>query len=165
MDQALYFEKNVMELQTILFYEASEEVLFQRMQARAASSGRPDDNPEAFRKRIEEFNAKTRPVVDFYQRFGKLRFVDATGEVPVVYAATKQALLPQVTCLFGASGSGKTTLAAHLASRANLKVINFTQLVWQNYRDRRGDDEYITQQLIDRLRGEIAPRVLLEEFP
>ncbi len=123
-----------MELQTILFYDANEEVLLERMMQRAEHSGRADDNPESFKKRIEEFNLKTRPVVDFYQRFGKIRFINGAAEVNQVYNATKEALLPQVDCLFGASGSGKSTIAEVLAQRANLKVINFTKLVWDNYR-------------------------------
>ena len=89
VDQALYFEKNVMELQTILFYDAPEEVLEARMKKRAEHSNRSDDNPESFKKRIDEFNTRTKPVVDFYNRFGKIRFIDATGEVNQVYNATK----------------------------------------------------------------------------
>lgn len=77
-----------------MFYDAPEEVLEARMKKRAEHSGRDDDNPESFKKRIDEFNTRTRPVVDFYNRFGKIRFIDAKGEVNEIYNATKEALLP-----------------------------------------------------------------------
>ena len=39
IDQAIYFEQNVMECQTVIFYEVSEETLIQRCMGRAKTSG------------------------------------------------------------------------------------------------------------------------------
>ncbi len=41
---------------------------------------RPDDQPEAIRKRIQVYKIETRPVEDYYRRKGALIEVDAVGE-------------------------------------------------------------------------------------
>ena len=40
----------------MVFYNVSEEILMERCMARAATSGRADDNPETLIKRLRAFN-------------------------------------------------------------------------------------------------------------
>ena len=47
---------------------------------------REDDNEETIRNRLEVYREQTQPVVDFYRSGGRLRAVDADGEVDEVYA-------------------------------------------------------------------------------
>ena len=47
---------------------------------------REDDNEETIRNRLEVYREQTQPVVDFYRRRGRLKAVDADGEVDDVYA-------------------------------------------------------------------------------
>jgi adenylate kinase len=47
---------------------------------------RDDDRPEAVRTRLEVYARDTAPLVAYYQREGKLRNVDASGESEKVYA-------------------------------------------------------------------------------
>lgn len=42
---------------------------------------RPDDHPDAIRKRLDEFNEKTRPVLDAYRKKGILIEVDASPSI------------------------------------------------------------------------------------
>ena len=69
--------------------------------------------------------------------------------------------MPQIDCIIGPCGSGKSTIAAELANRTNMKIINFKNFVWKNYKNRKNDDDFLTQKLIDHLRDETTPRVLL----
>ena len=50
----------------LLYFECSQQVMEERMTERSKTSGRADDNPETIKKRIEVFNAQTKPVVDYY---------------------------------------------------------------------------------------------------
>ena len=41
---------------------------------------RSDDNPETIRKRLDEYEAKTRPLVAYYESSGRLRRVNGTRD-------------------------------------------------------------------------------------
>ena len=56
---------------------------------RAESSGRVDDNPDVIKKRVQNYFDQSYPVVEYYTKFGKVRRIDATGDVNDVYAATR----------------------------------------------------------------------------
>jgi adenylate kinase len=53
---------------------------------------RKDDRPEAIAQRLEEYHAKTKPLVDYYRQKGLLREVDGVGELEVVLARISAAL-------------------------------------------------------------------------
>lgn len=46
---------------------------------------RPDDRPEAIRKRLEVYRAETLPVEEIYEKCGKLYRVDGVGTMEEVY--------------------------------------------------------------------------------
>jgi len=64
-----------------IYLEASEAVVAQRLQAQAGKEGRRDDDQSVFHKRMEEFNAKTLPAVDFFRTCGTLSIVN--GDEPI----------------------------------------------------------------------------------
>jgi adenylate kinase len=67
-----------------LFFEIEERELFRRLAGRSAALHRSDDTEQTIRHRLEVFAAKTRPLVDYYERRGALVRVDAVGEVEEV---------------------------------------------------------------------------------
>ena len=94
MDQAVYFEKNVVEASQILFYDVPQEKMIERCMKRAETSGRSDDNAETIKARVQTYFDQALPLVDYYKQFGKLRHIDATGDIASVYAQSKAAVLP-----------------------------------------------------------------------
>ena len=94
LDQAVYFEKNVVEVFQVLYYDVPKDIMTQRCLKRAETSGRSDDNAETIVKRIENYFNQSLPVVDYYKKFGKVRHIDATGSIAEVYAQSKAAVLP-----------------------------------------------------------------------
>jgi UMP-CMP kinase len=80
-DQAIYFEQNVSECQNVIFYDVSAETLMERVQVRALTSGRTDDNAETMIKRFAAYNEQSKPVVELYERFGKVKTIYAHGTV------------------------------------------------------------------------------------
>ena len=104
------------------------------------------------------------PVVEYYQKFGKVHKIDATGDVSTVYAATKKAVIPQVMFIVGPKTSGKTTICDSLAPRTNMLHMNFSDFVASNGLEEE-DDETIVMSLISNLSQCLTQRVVLEGFP
>lgn len=67
VNQALMLEERIGECQLILNFFCSHDILMERLLGRGKTSGRADDNQETILKRIEEFEAKTRPAIDYYR--------------------------------------------------------------------------------------------------
>lgn len=69
----------------------SEEVLLERCLVRASNATvvREDDNEETLKKRLRAFKELSKPVVDLYQKFGKVRTIDAGQSINDVFAQTK----------------------------------------------------------------------------
>jgi len=55
---------------------------------------RPDDKEEVIGKRLEVFEAQTKPLVQYYEQRGMLRIVDADAEVQTVFKSIQGAVAP-----------------------------------------------------------------------
>jgi adenylate kinase len=66
--------------------------LVERMKKRAEDEGRPDDTVEAFKVRLDVYNAQTAPLIPYYQGQGKLVDVDGMGTMDEVAARIAAAL-------------------------------------------------------------------------
>lgn len=164
IDQATYFEKNVIEAHSILYYEVPKETMLARCAKRAETSGRADDNPATMEKRVNNFFEHSQPVVDYYKQFGKVHSINATGSISDVYNQTKKAILPQCLCLMGPKASGKTTISHMMSQRVNIKPIDFNQFV-KNSGLRGKEDDVLVDNFIQFLATEKSTRVMLENFP
>jgi adenylate kinase len=69
-----------------------EDVLLQRISERYAVQGRPDDNPETFKTRVDAYMRQTRPLVPYYEGHGCLTEIDGMAPVEVVAREIDQAL-------------------------------------------------------------------------
>ncbi|XP_035267851.1 UMP-CMP kinase-like isoform X2 [Anguilla anguilla] len=79
----------------VLFFDCSDQVCIDRCLERGKSSGRTDDNRESLEKRIQTYLQSTRPIIELYQRQGKVRTVDASRGVDEVFADVKALLTKQ----------------------------------------------------------------------
>lgn len=134
------------------------------VRAAGAEVKREDDNEETLKKRLRAFNDLSKPVVDLYQKFGKVRRIYAGASIDKVYDETRKAMLPQIFYFIGPKCSGKTALGTALAERSNMTLLNFTQFV-KDHNLKGLDCETKTQTLIKYLVNETSPRILLEDFP
>jgi len=73
----------------VLFMDCSEEVMLQRLMKRSETSGRIDDNIESIRKRFVTFEKESMPVVDLYDKEGRVFKMDASKTPEEVFAEIK----------------------------------------------------------------------------
>ncbi len=138
--------------------------MLERCLKRAETSGRADDNPDTIKKRVQNYFDQSYPVIEYYNKFGKVRKIDARGDISQVYAQTKAAVLPQTMFIVGPKAAGKTCIAENLAARTNMKHININQFVEEKGL-KQADDEQLCMALIQHLSKVQEPRVILESFP
>jgi len=72
--------------------KVDDDALLTRIAGRFAETGRPDDNPESFKVRLDAYNGQTAPLLPYYQGQGKLVEVDGMGSIDEVAKAIDAAL-------------------------------------------------------------------------
>lgn len=83
LDESL--EQRGTPLSLALEMKADENELIGRMLKRAALEKRADDNPQTIAERMEVYKRQTFPLLDYYQKKGKLRTIDALGSPDEVF--------------------------------------------------------------------------------
>ena len=85
-------------LDGVVNLKVDEDALVRRMESRvretiaAGGKVRADDNPESFKKRLEEYREKTAPLADYYRGTGELRSVDGMADMKAVTAEIEKVL-------------------------------------------------------------------------
>ena len=69
----------------MLDLEVCEEELIDRLLKRGITSGRPDDNYETIQKRIQVYQTKTAPVLDFYKKEGLATEIKGSGSMQEIF--------------------------------------------------------------------------------
>ena len=88
----IWLTKNL-SLDAVIELKVDEEALVRRIESRVAETiaaggtVRSDDNPEAFRKRLAEYRAKTAPLSAYYEEQGELVALDGMADVDAVTTA------------------------------------------------------------------------------
>lgn len=85
MDQAAFFESSVCPSKCTLFLDCPEDVMNERLLNRGKTSGRSDDNAESIKKRFRTFVETSMPVVDYFEKEGRVVKVSALGSEQEVY--------------------------------------------------------------------------------
>lgn len=65
-EQGILFEQTIAPVNLVLFFDASDNTLVERLLGRAKTSGRVDDNEETIKKRLHTFNTHNEQVIQQY---------------------------------------------------------------------------------------------------
>jgi len=66
--------------------------LLERVSKRFAEQGRPDDNPDSFKVRLDAYNRNTAPLLPYYADKGLLTEIDGMGAIATVAGEIDKAL-------------------------------------------------------------------------
>ena len=69
-----------------------DQALINRIAKRFSEEGRSDDNPEAFKVRLQAYNSQTAPLLPFYKQQGKLVEIDGMRSIEDVATGIDRAL-------------------------------------------------------------------------
>jgi adenylate kinase len=96
VEQARAAHKVALELgvavQVVVHLEVAHDELMRRLVERGAESGRSDDNAEVIAHRLDVYDEKTRPMLDYYAAREELVSVDGSRPVEEVTKAVIDAL-------------------------------------------------------------------------
>merc|ERR1711879_1101926 len=84
--------KSSAKLVGVFFFDASEEVMEQRLLERGKTSGRNDDNIEAIRKRFKTYQVETMPIINKYSERGLVSRFDAAPGVDEVWQQVRASI-------------------------------------------------------------------------
>ena len=138
LKQAKEFVNNV---DKVILVDISDKEALWRLAYR--DDDRDDNKIQAIRKRIEMFNKHTKPVLNYYEKQGKLVSVDGTKKIKIVNDEILKSLGKQVIkshikawkqkkktilAVVGMPGSGKTE-ASNFFREKDLPVISFSNVI------------------------------------
>jgi adenylate kinase len=81
-------ERQAMSVDGVIELAVPRDELIRRMLARK----REDDNPEIFARRIESFERQTAPLLEYYDRQGKLVSIDGLGTAEDIFERVRRAV-------------------------------------------------------------------------
>ena len=80
------------QIDRVVRLKVDDAALMDRISKRFAEQGRPDDNPESFKVRLDAYNRNTAPLLPYYGDKGLLTEVDGMGSIETVAIAIDTAL-------------------------------------------------------------------------
>lgn len=88
-----FLESKSMKVDATIALEANDEVLIQRLLERGKVSGRSDDQDESkIRNRFDEYNEKTAPLKEYYEKQQKFHSVDGIGSIEEITGRLAQVI-------------------------------------------------------------------------
>lgn len=131
LPQAIAFEKKVGKPSFILSFTASDEALLARVLERGRTSGRSDDNAEAFKSRLATFRSQSQPVLDFYAQHDAVRMINANRSIDEVFADVAPLFVEKVDSVAHASHPSTAINAAFVFIKPHANTVQVQALVTQ----------------------------------
>jgi len=91
IEQAISLNQMI-DIDKVILLMVKDDEVTRRIIERGKKSGRPDDNPEAIKKRLIEYTEKTYPMKQMYSLEGKLSVINGAMDVDGVFDAICKAI-------------------------------------------------------------------------
>ena len=88
----ILLKENGQQIDRVIRLKVDDAALLKRIEGRFLAEGRPDDNPESFKVRLNAYNDQTAPLLPYYEGQGKLTEIDGMASIEEVAAQIDQAL-------------------------------------------------------------------------
>ena len=82
------------QIDLIINLNLNEEEALKRILLRGKTSGRSDDNTETTKHRLEVYRQRTEPVLNYYQKQGKLMTIDGRQSIKKIAGEIKKIIKP-----------------------------------------------------------------------
>ncbi len=147
-------------LDCMVSLDVPDQELIERLLLRAKTSGRSDDTLDVIKVRLQEYEDKTKPVADFYDKKGKYFPVNGVGDIDTIFDSIVDVIEKNRKkefaniVLLGKPGSGKGTQGKLLADTHKLVYISTGQML-RNEIAKDSDIGRLVKPFMDK--GEIVP--------
>ena len=157
LEQALYFEQNVLPIKLLIYFNVTLETCVKRL------TEKNKETPlEELEKNYNECDEKLKEIIDFYSPYGIIREIDANLSLDEVNTLFKQNFYPIIYSIIGKRYSGKTTLSKVLNAKTGISLCDFNE--FKNLYEEI-DSKVILDNFIQKLRENEEIRILIEDFP
>jgi len=157
-------------LNCLINIKVDEEISVKRLLSRGV--GRSDDNEIVIRRRLQEYQFKTLPVLKFYKERGICYEVNGLQSIEVVSSEIKEIVSNEFSkttlnfLFFGAPGSGRGTQARAIAERYGLVYVDAGEMLEKEMLKKTElgtiiEDYFVTGQLVP---DEIVIKLIEEKF-
>jgi len=163
LEDALYFEQNIIPITKIIIYNASEDECFNRLEE---SKNKEKLSKEDFSKKYNEALKNIDEIKKFYSPFSIIQNIDANKSIAEVNSDLKRHLYPIIYSIIGKRYSGKTELSKVLEEKMGMTLLNFNEFLREpEIKERVKETEFVINKFILKLRRMQDIRVLIEDFP
>ena len=163
LDEALFFEQNVIPITKIIQYNANEEECYKRVEESKLSE---KIKKEEFSTKYNEILKNVNEINKFYTPFSIVKNINANKSIAEVNSELKKHLYPIVYSIIGKRYSGKTELSKELKNKIGMTLLNFDDFLKEpEILERKGETEFVINKFILKLRKMQDIRVLIEDFP
>ena len=157
LEQALYFEQNVLPIKLLIYFNVTLETCVKRL------TEKNKETPlEELEKNYNECDEQLKEIIDFYSPYGIIREIDANLSLDEVNTLFKQNFYPIIYSIIGKRYSGKTTLSKVLNAKTGISLCDFNE--FKNLYEEI-DSKVILDNFIQKLRENEEIRILIEDFP
>ena len=163
LEDALYFEQNIIPITKIIIYNASEDECFNRLEE---SKNKEKLSKEDFSKKYNESLKNIDEIKKFYSPFSIIQNIDANKSIAEVNSDLKRHLYPIIYSIIGKRYSGKSELSKVLEEKMGMTLLNFNEFLREpEIKERVKETEFVINKFILKLRRMQDIRVLIEDFP
>jgi len=163
LEDALYFEQNIIPITKIIVYNANEDECFNRLEE---AKNKEKLSKEDFSKKYNDALKNIDEIKKFYSPFSIIQNIDANKSIAEVNSDLKRHLYPIIYSIIGKRYSGKTELSKVLEEKMGMTLLNFNEFLREpEIKERVKETEFVINKFILKLRRMQDIRVLIEDFP